>query len=42
MSKQPDEFLPLLDIEHEIVPATLRNKAGVVGAALYATEEGQN
>jgi polyphosphate glucokinase len=38
ISKQSDEFLPLLDIETEIVPATLRNKAGVVGAALYAAE----
>jgi polyphosphate glucokinase len=38
VSKQSAEFLPLIDIETEIVPATLRNKAGVVGAALYATE----
>jgi polyphosphate glucokinase len=41
VSKQSDEFLPLIDIDTEIVPATLRNKAGVVGAALYATEEGK-
>lgn len=37
ISKRADEFLPLLDLDTEIVPATLRNKAGVVGAALYAT-----
>ena len=37
ISKRSDEFLPLLDLDTEIVPATLRNKAGVVGAALYAT-----
>lgn len=37
VSKHADEFLPLLDIETEIVPATLRNKAGIIGAALYAT-----
>jgi polyphosphate glucokinase len=36
ISKRADEFLPLLDIETEIVPATLLNQAGVVGAALYA------
>jgi polyphosphate glucokinase len=39
ISKQSDEFLPLIKIETEIVPATLRNQAGVVGAALYATED---
>ncbi|WP_182525155.1 polyphosphate--glucose phosphotransferase [Nocardioides dongkuii] len=37
ISKRSDEFLPLLELDTEIVPATLRNKAGVVGAALYAT-----
>jgi polyphosphate glucokinase len=38
VSKESDAFLPLLDIDTEIIPAELRNKAGVVGAALYATE----
>ena len=38
ISKQSDEFLPLLDIDTEIVAATLLNKAGIVGAALYAVE----
>ncbi|GCD90115.1 polyphosphate--glucose phosphotransferase [Nocardioides sp. LS1] len=37
ISKKSDEFLPLIDIDTEIVPATLRNKAGIVGAALCAT-----
>jgi polyphosphate glucokinase len=37
ISKRSAEFLPLLDIETEIVPATLLNQAGVVGAALYAS-----
>lgn len=37
ISKRSDEFLPLLDLDTEILPAQLRNKAGVVGAALYAT-----
>jgi polyphosphate glucokinase len=40
ISKSSDEFLPLLDLDTEIVPAQLRNKAGVVGAALYASEGG--
>ncbi|WP_028637929.1 polyphosphate--glucose phosphotransferase [Nocardioides sp. URHA0032] len=40
VSKESEEFLPLLDLDTEIVPATLRNKAGVVGAALYASEGG--
>ena len=38
VSKESDRFLPLLDLDTEIVPATLRNRAGVVGAALYASE----
>ena len=37
VSKKADEFLPLLDLETEIVPATLLNRAGIVGAALCAT-----
>lgn len=40
VSKESDEFLPLLDLDTEIVPATLLNRAGVVGAALYASEGG--
>jgi len=38
VSKHADEFLPLVDIETEIVPAKLRNRAGIVGAALWAAE----
>lgn len=40
VSKESEEFLPLLDLDTEIIPAQLRNKAGVVGAALYASEGG--
>jgi polyphosphate glucokinase len=40
ISKQSEQFLPLLDLDTEIIPAQLRNKAGVVGAALYAAEGG--
>lgn len=39
VSKKSDRFLQLLDLDTEIVPATLLNQAGVVGAALYAAEE---
>jgi polyphosphate glucokinase len=38
VSKKSEKFLPLIDIETEIVPAQLLNAAGIVGAALYATE----
>ena len=40
VSKKADEFLPLLDLDTEIMPATLLNRAGVVGAAVYASEGG--
>src|SRR3954452_1072845 len=38
VSKKADRFLPLIDIDTEIIPAELLNAAGIVGAALYATE----
>jgi polyphosphate glucokinase len=38
ISKKADKFLPLIDIDTEIIPAELLNAAGIVGAALYATE----
>ena len=38
VSKKADKFLPLLDINTEVIPAQLRNAAGIVGAAIYATE----
>ena len=40
VSKESERFLPHVDIDTEIIPAQLRNKAGVVGAALYASEGG--
>lgn len=40
VSKSSDQFLPLLDIETPIVPATLRNKAGIIGAALVSSRAG--
>lgn len=36
-SKKTDKFLKYLTIDSEIVPAQLRNYAGIIGAALYAT-----
>ncbi len=36
VSKDADEFLPLLDLRTPIVPAELKNKAGIIGAAVLA------
>jgi polyphosphate glucokinase len=33
VSKDADNFLPLIEIDTEIIPATLRNRAGIIGAA---------
>ena len=37
VSRQSDKFLPYLDIKTAIGPAKLRNEAGIVGAADYAS-----
>ncbi|MEO5609219.1 MAG: polyphosphate--glucose phosphotransferase [Ornithinibacter sp.] len=37
VSKKSEKFLPLLDLRTPIVPAVLRNTAGIVGAAVLAT-----
>ena len=36
VSKHHEKFLPLLDIRTKIVPAELRNAAGIIGAAALA------
>ncbi|MEO7422682.1 MAG: polyphosphate--glucose phosphotransferase [Ornithinibacter sp.] len=36
VSKKSEKFLPLLDLRTPIVPAVLRNTAGIVGAAVLA------
>ena len=36
ISKESEKYLPLLTIETPIVPAQLRNQAGIIGAALAA------
>ncbi len=40
VSKRADEFFPLLKIRTKIVPAQLLNQAGIVGAAVYASQQG--
>ena len=39
VSKKHRKFLPLLDLKCEILPAKLRNEAGIVGAAVLAHRE---
>jgi len=39
VSRKSHKFLPLLDLRTPIVPAALRNEAGIVGAALLASAE---
>jgi polyphosphate glucokinase len=39
VSKKSEKFLPLLHLRAPVVPATLRNEAGIVGAALLADDE---
>ena len=39
VSKKSEKFLPLLHLRAPVVPASLRNEAGIVGAALLADEE---
>lgn len=38
VSKHAATFLPMVDVRTPIIPALLRNKAGIIGAALYALE----
>ncbi len=40
VSKKADKFLPLLDLQTEIVPAGLKNEAGIVGVAMLAAQQG--
>ncbi|MBX3067514.1 MAG: ROK family protein [Cryobacterium sp.] len=37
VSKNAGDFLPLLELQTEILPAMLRNNAGIIGAAYLAT-----
>jgi polyphosphate glucokinase len=38
VSKQPEKFIPRLTVRPRVVPAKLRNDAGIVGAAMAAIE----
>ena len=40
VSKKADRFLPLIDIRTPMVPATLLNNAGIIGAAVTAEQAG--
>jgi polyphosphate glucokinase len=45
VSKNADRFIPRLTVRPRVVPATLRNDAGIVGSAMAAVErfdEGAN
>lgn len=39
ISKNSEKFLPLLELATEIIPATLINNAGIIGAAALADDE---
>ena len=39
VSKHGREFIPLIEIDTEIISATLRNTAGIVGAAALAADK---
>lgn len=38
ISKVSEEFLPLISIRTPIIPAALKNNAGIIGAALYVSK----
>jgi polyphosphate glucokinase len=38
VSKKSDRFFPLIDIRTPMVPATLLNNAGIIGAAVIAEQ----
>ncbi len=42
VSKKADRFLPLIDIRTPMVPATLLNNAGIIGAAVIAEIDGRS
>lgn len=42
ISKDHEEFLPLLNLRTPMVPAALRNEAGIVGAAAFAVAQHEN
>ncbi len=41
ISKQHDKFLPRLTVKSRVIPAALRNRAGIIGAAMATLDDGQ-
>jgi polyphosphate glucokinase len=39
VSRKAEKFVPLLKVRAEVVPAALRNDAGIIGAAIAASEQ---
>jgi polyphosphate glucokinase len=39
VSRKAEKFVPLLKVHAEVVPAALRNNAGIIGAAIAAAEQ---
>jgi polyphosphate glucokinase len=39
VSRKSEKFLPLVDVRTPLVPAQLLNQAGIVGAAVLASEQ---
>ncbi len=42
ISKKHDRFLPRLTVDYKVVPAALRNRAGIIGAAMAVAEGWDN
>lgn len=42
VSKDADRFIPLLTVPAPVIPAALRNDAGIIGAAVLASERGRS
>ncbi len=42
MSKDADRFIPRLTVPAPVIPAALRNDAGIIGAAVLASERGRS
>lgn len=42
ISKKYEKFLPLLTVDYPVVPAGLRNEAGIIGAAIAVAEGWSN
>ncbi|MBB5867421.1 polyphosphate glucokinase [Allocatelliglobosispora scoriae] len=38
ISKKSEKYLPLINVDTEVVPAVLQNSAGIVGAAMHAPQ----